>query len=255
MGAVRVWPAVVFAVVWTAAMAVLDAVFVGWLAGAPEPDGLRSAPFLGMLLATFNSLTVLFWRDVRRKRRAARPDDVTGGLETITRDGVTRVVPNGLGPTGAAAFAGFGVIGLAALLGPLAIRLDLPAAYVVGTLVVAALVAALAHRWIAARRRTGAGELVIDAGARTIRLPRAYRTAPSAEATPWSRIERLEVAVQSMHVHGAAIPMYFVQAILSDGTRARVESALWPEKVLAERFCRWLSERIGLGQVRTSGRT
>jgi hypothetical protein len=203
--------------------------------------------FFPFFLVPFNMAALGMWTGIRRWARIDRPGDVTGGLTVIEDRDVVRVLPETYPPAGMALLAA----GLATfLLGFVVVfpfGWDPPGRVAALAWAAVALVAAVTYARAAARRNSGAGELVIDTMAHTLRFPQ--RRADPREPVPWSTIEEVVVearASQSSSFDGGSVSSTFWWVVvgLTDGRRVRVRSALWTMRAPAERFRGWLEARI-----------
>jgi hypothetical protein len=105
-----------------------------------------------------------------------------------------------------------------------------------------ALVTVVMYWRAVARRNSGAGDLVIDTLARTLRFP--LRRGHPREPIPWSSIESVVVDRSVGSTSGTSSVSYWVVVVLSAGARVRLRSTVWDDSVPAERFRSWLEARV-----------
>ena len=205
-------------------------------AGLDGGDG-----FLPLFLLPFNAIAIALWVSVRRTARLGGPDDVTGGLRVVEDGGVVRVLPETYPPAGmallGASFAAFLLIFVVAI----PFGFDPPGRAVALAWAAMVVVAIVMYARAAARRRTGAGDLVIDAAARTLRFP--LRRGDPRDPVPWSSIASVVVdRVVGSSDRGSSVS-YWVWVVLA-GARVRVRSTFWGNPDPAERFRSWLEARV-----------
>jgi len=202
--------------------------------------------FLVLFLLPFNAVALALLRAARRAARRSSPRDTTGGLRVVEVGWSTRVLPEIYGPAATAILWGGIVSFLLAVAGDYFFGFDPPARIAAADVAGVLAVAAIAYLDAAARRRVGAGELVIDGNARTIRFPLDQRGA-FTEPIPWSAIEAVKVETKMVAWSTGTSGYYWVSAIRSERPRLRVRSTIWTDKDAAERFRGWLEAHIGLG--------
>jgi hypothetical protein len=210
------------------------------------PDG--GPVLLGLFLLPFNAVIFAFVSVVRRERRLARRDDETGGLRLVEAGPVTRVLPEAYGPA-ASALLGAGLAAFVVSIGTVVgFGFEPPSAIVRAALAVVLGAAALGLGRAVARGRSGSHDLVLDAEARTLRLPRGRRGEPR-EPLPWASIAQVvteTMKTETTNDGGSPTRSVYrwVSLVLSDGARVRVRSATWSERDAVERFRRWLEARL-----------
>jgi Protein of unknown function (DUF3592) len=204
------------------------------------------AVFRGLCLLPFNAMILAFVSTLRRERRLSRPDDETGGLRVVEVGPVTRVLPEAYGPAASvllwASLTAF-VVSIGTAVG---FDFEPPLAIVEADLAVVLGAAAIGLARAVARRRSGSHDLVLDAEARTLRLPRGRRGEPR-EPLSWASIAKV-VAETKTNTGDRSDAYHWVSVELSGGARLRVRSAIWSEPDAVERFRRWLEGRVAPGR-------
>jgi uncharacterized protein DUF3592 len=206
-------------------------------AGLDGGDG-----FLPMFLLPFNAVALALWVSVRRAARLGGPDDVTGGLRVVEDGDVVRVLPETYPPAGMALLgAGFAAFLLIFVL-VFPFGFDPPGRAVALAWAAIVVVAIALYARAAARGRTGAGDLVIDATARTLRFP--LRRADPRDPIPWSSIASVVVDSAVSNSDRGSSTSYWVWVVLGAGARVRVRSTFWGDPEPAEQFRSWLEARV-----------
>jgi hypothetical protein len=195
--------------------------------------------FLGLFLLPLNSIALALWASVRGLGPRSRTDDATGGLRIVETNAVTRVLPQLYGPAGTALLWGSVAAFLLAIVCGIAFGFELPPQVMTAVTATVLVTAAGAYARAVARQRSGSRDLIIDAAARTLRLPLGRRADP-AEPIPWSTVADIVVETSS----GVSTQWFWISVRRADGDSVRVRSATWLERAPAERFRGWLAARI-----------